>query len=199
MDLRHAGAVWSTASALGLVGAVIGGYLADRYADERGRSYPIVGAIGLMLTFVGYIIGFTQTDTTVVVVALIAGSFAYNMKDGPVYAAMQNAVPSRLRSTGAAVYMFAATALGGACGPMLAGGVSDLMAAHEFHDTLRAYDAACPGGRAIAGAAASIGQACTHSAAQGVRWALAVTSVAFVIGGLFNVLASRVMPLREAQ
>jgi MFS family permease len=197
MDLTHAGAVWSTASALGLLGAVVGGYLADRFSDERGRSYPIVAAIGLLLTFAGYYIGFTAADTTVAVIALICGSFAYNFKDGPAYAAMQNSVPTRLRSTAAAVYMFAATALGGACGPMLAGGVSDLVASHEFHDTLSAYDAACPGGRAIAGAAANMAQTCTHAAAQGVRWALVVVSASFVIGAFFHVLASRRMSVRE--
>jgi predicted MFS family arabinose efflux permease len=197
MDLTHAGAIWSMASAEGLLGAVLGGYLADHFADERGRSYPIVGAISLMLTFAGYFVGFTQSDRTVVIVALIAGSFTYNMKDGPVYAAVQNVVQKRMRTTGAAVYMFAATSLGGAGGPMLAGGVSDLVGAHHFHVTLSAYAATCPGGRALAGAAASVGGACVQAAADGLRWALALLSAVFALAAISNALASRYMHSRE--
>jgi predicted MFS family arabinose efflux permease len=197
MDLTHAGAIWSMASAAGLLGAVLGGYLADHFADERGRSYPIVGAISLMLTFVGYFIGFTQSDTTVVIVALIAGSFTYNMKDGPVYAAVQNVVQKRMRTTGAAVYMFAATTLGGAGGPMLAGGVSDLVGAHHIHSTLGGYAATCPGGRAVVGAAASMGSACVEASAKGLHWGLALVSAIFALAAISNALASRYMHSRE--
>jgi MFS family permease len=197
MDLTHAGAIWSMASAAGLLGAVLGGYLADHFADERGRSYPIVGAISLMLTFAGYFVGFTQSDRTVVILALIAGSFTYNMKDGPVYAAVQNVVRKRMRTTGAAVYMFAATTVGGAGGPMLAGGVSDLVAARHFHVTLSAYAATCPGGRAVAGAAANVGSACVQASADGVRWALALLSAVFALAAISNALASRYMHSRE--
>jgi MFS family permease len=197
MDLTHAGAIWSAASAAGLVGALVGGYLADHFAGERGRSYPLVAAISLLLTFAGYFVGFTQSDTTVVIVALVAGSFAYNMKDGPVYAAVQNVVRKSMRTTGAAVYMFAATTLGGAGGPMLAGGVSDLAAAHHLHMGLHMYAAACPGGRAPAGAAAEAGSACVQASAAGVRWALALLSAVFVLAAVSNALASRYMHSRE--
>jgi MFS family permease len=197
MDLTHAGAIWSMASAAGLLGAVLGGYLADHFADERGRSYPIVGAISLLFTFAGYFVGFTQSDRTVVIIALIAGSFTYNMKDGPVYAAVQNVVRKRMRTTGAAVYMFAATTLGGAGGPMLAGGVSDLVGAHHFHVTLSAYAAMCPGGRAVAGTATSVGSACVQASADGLRWALALLSAVFALAAISNALASRYMHSRE--
>ncbi|HWW20683.1 MAG TPA: MFS transporter [Steroidobacteraceae bacterium] len=196
MDLTHAGAIWSIASAAGLLGAVAGGYLADHFADERGRSYPIVAAISLMLTFAGYFIGFTQSDPAVVMVALIAGSFTYNMKDGPVYAAVQNVVPKRMRTTGAALYMFAATSLGGASGPMLAGGVSDLVGAHHVHATLSAYAATCPGGRALPGVAANIGL-CAQASADGLRWGLALLSAVFALAAIFDALASRSMHARE--
>ena len=59
---------------------------------------------------------------------LLAAQFTYNIKNGPIYAAVQNIVPSHMRATGAAMHMLAATTVGSIVGPTLAGFLSDTFA-----------------------------------------------------------------------
>ena len=44
--LLEAGTVMGFIGLMGLLGTIVGGYLADRFTGARGRSYPLVCAIG---------------------------------------------------------------------------------------------------------------------------------------------------------
>jgi MFS family permease len=176
---------------VGLVGTFIGGLAADRFADDRGRSYVLVPAVGGVLTCLFYVLAFTQSNWAIGMPLLLASSVAYNLKNGPMYAAVQNIVPGTMRATGAAVFMFGATVVGSMIGPLLAGGISDAVAGRRFPAALGRFEAMCPGGHAPKGASAAIGDACAAASAAGLQTALVTVSFGFVLAAVFLVLASR--------
>jgi len=196
LTLAQAGGVLGLSGMVGLIGTFIGGFAADRFADERGRSYVLVPAVGAVLTCIFYVLAFTQSSWAIGMPFLLASSVAYNLKNGPMYAAVQNIVPNTMRATGAAVFMFGATVLGAMVGPVLAGGISDVVSSQRFPAALGRFAAMCPGGHAAKGAAAEIGAACASASAAGLRTALVTVSLGFALAGLFLVLASRALKRR---
>jgi len=198
LTLAQAGGVLGLSGMVGLAGTFIGGLAADRFADDRGRSYVLVPAIGAVLTCLFYVLAFTQANWVIGMPLLLASSVAYNLKNGPMYAAVQNIVPGTMRATGAAVFMFGATVVGGMVGPLLAGGISDAVAGQRFPEALGRFAAMCPGGQAIKGAAAEIGGACAAASAAGLQTALVTVSFGFVVAAAFLLLASRNLKTRAA-
>ena len=196
LTLAQAGGVLGLSGMVGLVGTFIGGFAADRFADDRGRSYVLVPAVGAVLTCVFYVLAFTQSNWALGMPFLLASSVAYNLKNGPMYAAVQNIVPGTMRATGAAVFMFGATVVGAMVGPVLAGGISDMVSSERFPAALGRFAAMCPGGHAAKGAAADIGAACAAASAAGLQTALVAVSFGFVVAGAFLVLASRALKPR---
>lgn len=198
LTLAQAGGVLGLSGMVGLIGTFVGGFAADRLADDRGRSYVLVPAVGAVLTCVFYVLAFTQSDWAIGMPFLLASSVAYNLKNGPMYAAVQNIVPGAMRATGAAVFMFGATVVGAMVGPVLAGGISDMVSSQRFPATLGQFAAMCPGGHAAKGAVAEIGAACATASAAGLKTALVSVSFGFVLAGLFLILASRALKSRSA-
>lgn len=191
LTLAEAGGVVGLSGALGLAGTFLGGIAADRWADARGRSYLLVPAVGGVLTCVFYGLAFAQHNWTFGLPLLLAAAVAYNLKNGPMYAAVQNVVPGTMRATGAAVFMFGATVIGGMTGPLLAGGVSDGVASRAFPAALGVFHVACPGGRAAKGAAVQVAEACTQASAAGLQTALVFVSLGFLLAAAFLVVAAR--------
>jgi len=185
MNLAQAGVVWSIAGVFGLAGSVIGGYVADRFAGERGRAYVLVPVIGAVGSFMAYAVAFSQSDPTLVVVACIVAALFHNLRNGPEFAAIQNIAPSRMRATVAATYMFGATVLGGATGPLLTGALSGVLSRRAFGQVHGGFDLACPGGHAARGAALDLAHACASASADGLRAALLWVNIAiFLVAGL---------------
>ena len=197
LTLAEAGGVVGLGGMLGLAGTFLGGFAADKLADARGRSYVLVPAVGGVLTCLFYGLAFAQRNWALGLPLLLAASVAYNLKNGPMYAAVQNIVPGTMRATGAAVFMFGATVIGGMTGPLLAGGVSDSVAGRTFPAALGAFHAACPGGRAAKGAAADVAQACAQASAAGLQTALVVVSMGFLLAAIFLVIGARWLKATE--
>lgn len=191
LTLSQAGGIVGLTGLTGLGGALLGGILADRFADDRGRSYVLVPALGSGLAAVAFGAAFWIGDWRIAMPFLLLAAVAYNMKNGPLYAAIQNIVPSTMRATGAAVFMVAATVVGSTVGPLLTGVISDTVAAHRFPTLMGSFQAACPGGKAPAGAADALSAACAQSSAAGLQVALIVMSATFLISMVFLALASR--------
>lgn len=198
LTLAEAGGVVGLGGMLGLAGTFLGGLAADKLADPNGRSYVLVPAVGGVLTCVFYGLAFAQHNWTLGLPLLLAASVAYNLKNGPMYAAVQNIVPGTMRATGAAVFMFGATVIGGMTGPLIAGGVSDSVAGRAFPTALGVFHAACPGGRAAKGAAAEVAQACAQASAAGLQTALIVVSMGFLLAAVALVLGARWLKAGEA-
>jgi len=191
LTLPQAGGIVGLTGLAGLGGAMLGGLLADWFSDDRGRSYVLVPALGSLLSAILFGIAFWAPDLRIATPALLAAAVAYNIKNGPIYAAIQNIVPSTMRATGAAVFMVGATVVGSTVGPLLTGVISDAVAAGRFPQALGTFAAACPGGRAPEGSAEALTSACAQASAGGLQTALIVMSITFLISMVFLALASR--------
>jgi MFS transporter, Spinster family, sphingosine-1-phosphate transporter len=190
VNVAEAGGILSLRGAMGLAATFVGGYLADRFADDHGRSYVLVPSIGAALSFVLFLVAFTATVWPLVIGALLAAVFATELKAGPNFAAVQNVVPSTMRATAAAVFFLAATVIGAGFGAALVGGMSDFAAATMFPSTLGAYTVHCHGG----GSAAFAG-ACAAASREGLRYALIGISFAFLGAMACFYMASRTITI----
>ncbi|RHW19483.1 MFS transporter [Sphingomonas gilva] len=191
LDLVEAGAVLGIGGVVGVAGTFIGGYLADRFAGARGRSYPLVCALSGATTGACYLGALFQSAWPVAFALLIVASCTSDMKTGPNYAAVQNLVPARMRATAAAVFMIAATLIGSSIGPLLAGIVSDLTASAAFPAAFGDFFRACPGGRAPEGSAAMLVEACRAASAGGLETALKLIALAYLGAAIAFYLCSR--------
>jgi predicted MFS family arabinose efflux permease len=180
LGLVEAGTVLAIGGVVGVAGTFAGGYLADRFGGGRGQSYPLVCALSAVLTGIGYLGALFSSAWPVVFMFLVLAMCTSDMKTGPNYAAVQNLVPVRMRATAAAVFMIAATLIGSSTGPLLAGIVSDAVADAAFPAHLGEFLAACPGGRAPAGAAASLAEACLAAGGAGLETAMKVVALSYV-------------------
>lgn len=197
LSLPQAGGIVGMTGAAGLVGAMLGGLLADWFSGKRGRSYALVPALGSGLAAVFFATAFWIEDLRITVPMLLAAAVAYNMKNGPIYAAVQNIVPSTMRATGAAIFMVGATVVGSTVGPLLTGVISDTIAKNRFPEVLGSFSATCPGGRAPEGATEIIAAACAQSSAVGLQSALILMSVIFVVSMGFLAMASRTISINS--
>ena len=196
LPLSAAGGVVGLTGLTGLVGAFLGGVLADRFCGKRGQSYVLIPAIGSLLAFLAYGAAFTVNAWTLALPLLLGASVAYNLKSGPLYAAVQNIVPATMRATGAAVFMVAATVIGSMVGPLLTGVLSDTFAGSAF--TFGDFAQLCPGGRAAADAAPVVAKACASASALGLKHALMTNAFAFILAAVFLLLAARTIRINEA-
>lgn len=199
LTLAEAGSIRGLLGAAGLVGTVIGGVAADRFADDRGRSYVLVPAVGAVLTCILYYLAFSQTSWPIVLTFLILAHIAYNVKNGPIFAAVQNIVPGHMRATGAAVFMIAATVLGSALGAPLTGAASDFFASTHFPDALGNFSQLCVGGRAVAGSAPEVASACEIAVAEGLRGALTMISIVFALAAVALFLSAKTIRISTPQ
>jgi len=179
-SLKQAGAVTAVGLGVaGLVGTFVGGWLSDRFAGEKGRSYLILPGVGAGLAGVFFLITFTREAWPVALVFLIAANVCTDLKNGTVLAASQNLSPPHMRATTSAVTMIAVTLFGTSLGPLIVGGVSDTFATRAFPEALGAFAQACPGGRPAAGAAVELATACKAASAAGIQAGMVTVSVVF--------------------
>ena len=197
MNIAQAGEVLSLRGLMGLAATVVGGFLADRFADARGRVYVLGPAIGATLSVVLFFAGFTISQWTVAIGLILLGAFASELKNGPNFAAVQNIVPSHMRATAAALFFLAATVVGTGLGAAIVGGVSDMAAAQQFPAELGHYAALCPGGRALASAPRAVASACAEASSGGLRAALSAISFAFLGAAAFFYLSSRTIEVNN--
>jgi predicted MFS family arabinose efflux permease len=152
----------------GFCGTFLSGYLADRWAGERGRSFVLIPAAGAAIASVTLITAFTRDTWWVAAVLLLFGHVALDCKS-PSMAAVQNISPPHMRATSAAVLMLAVTAFGTGLGPLFVGAISDLVAARSFPATLGAFTELCR-----PGVESEYPAACRTALATGVRGGLVI-------------------------
>jgi len=141
----------------GVIGAWLGGLLADRLGAKDLRAYVIVPAIASLVTIPFYIlavsVGSPMAAIGVLTIPVLLGALWY----GPVYATAQSIVDPAMRATASAVLLLIINLIGLGLGPVAVGALSDLLAGP-----------------------AGLGEA------QGVRWALILsTLLGLVAFGLF--------------
>lgn len=135
------GAGWvSGAAALGsVVGGLVAGRLTDRLVRRDRRWQMGVPLLGLSMALpAGWLYLALPPGHPGWVAALVA-SFAFLIAFwvAPTYAALSMVVPPNRRATANALMMLAGALLGGGLGPVLTGGLSDLLTPWAHGDALR--------------------------------------------------------------
>lgn len=130
----------SGAAALGsVVGGLVAGRLTDRLVRRTRRWQMGVPLLGLSLALpVGWSYLALPPGHPAWVAGLVAGfAFLISFWVAPTYAALSMVVAPHRRATASALMMLAGALLGGGLGPVLTGGLSDLITPWAQGDALR--------------------------------------------------------------
>ncbi|HRD46007.1 MAG TPA: MFS transporter, partial [Caulobacter sp.] len=141
----------------GIVGAWLGGVIADRYAARDLRGYVVVPAIASLITIPIYITAVSLPSAAWAIVLLALPALLGTLWYGPVYASAQSLVPPQARATAAAMILFIINLIGLGLGPLGVGILSDVF-----------------------------GEGMGLGKAEGIRWALIVSTLfGFIAAWLF--------------
>jgi MFS family permease len=112
----------------GVIGAWLGGVLADRLGAKDLRAYVIVPAVASLLAIPFYIVAMNLPTAVpamfLLTIPVLLGTLWY----GPVYATAQSIVEPHMRATAAAVLLFVINLIGLGLGPVAVGALSDILA-----------------------------------------------------------------------
>ncbi len=111
----------------GLVGLILGGYLADKMHQRSERGRLMLGAVSLAIATVltWYAMKLGSTEVTAFVAIFSIGWMLQYFYYICIYPAIQDVVEPRLRATAVAVFFAGLYLLGGAWGPLVVGHFSD--------------------------------------------------------------------------
>lgn len=139
----------------GAIGSWVGGWIADKFGRKDLRAYMVAPAIASLVTIPVYIVAVTIDSAAIALFILAINAFLGTLWYGPVYGTGQSVVPPHMRATAAAILLFIINLVGLGLGPLAVGILSDYL-----------------------------NNGLGLGAAQGVRWALIISScfgmVAFV-------------------
>lgn len=163
------------AGTFGAAGAIIGGMIADKFGKNDKRAYMVAPALASLIVIPVYIFGVTQGSALIAILCLGLNYFLGALWYGPVYGTAQSVVPPHMRATTAAILLFIINLIGLGLGPLFVGALSDAGANYFLSGTGLNVEAC----KTAVGAAKAT---CAPALAEGVRWAL-------IISTLFGVIA----------
>jgi MFS family permease len=138
MNLLHASLAYGSLILVGgLLGIWFGGVLADRYGEKRRAMYAFIPAIAFVATVPFYVAGVLSTTLWQSFAALLVPTALGLVWLGPVLAAVQHLVPSHMRATASALFLFINNLIGIGLGTALIGVVSDSMRVRFGAESLR--------------------------------------------------------------
>jgi MFS family permease len=109
----------------GILGSLVGGWLADRLMRQRSSGRLLVSAAGFFLGIPFCLVGLYTPSSALFLACLFAALFFFTWYMGPSIAILHDVVPYRYRATIAAWYIFAVHLLGDAISPPIIGWVSE--------------------------------------------------------------------------
>jgi MFS family permease len=121
----------------GLIGIWCGGALTDRYGEKRRSMYAFIPAIAFVATVPFYVAGVLSTTLWISFAVLLVPTALGLVWLGPVLAAVQHLVPSNMRATASALFLFINNLIGIGLGTALIGIVSDSMRLRFGVESLR--------------------------------------------------------------
>lgn len=139
MTTAQAGALMGFSHGIiGVIGTLAGGYLGDRFSrrDPRGKAWLAAGVMALSLPF--FLAAQYLAPTGFTCVALLWVPFGCWVAFlPPVYSAVQEAAPPHLRATAVGLLVLCVNLIGSSLGPIITGGLSDLLTPSLGADSLR--------------------------------------------------------------
>jgi predicted MFS family arabinose efflux permease len=111
----------------GIVGTVLGGYLADRFGAKNRRHVLSAPAIGMALAVPLALLAYNSPSWPMALMLLFLPTMFNSFYYGPTYSAAQGLVPIRARAIAAATLLFFQNLIGLGLGPLFFGMLSDLL------------------------------------------------------------------------
>jgi MFS family permease len=121
----------------GIAGTWAGGYMADRFGAGKRGNYVIIPAIAFLLTIPLYVMAILSPNLTTTFFALLIPTGLGLAWLGPVLSAIQHVVPSTMRATASAIFLFINNLIGIGAGTVALGIISDNLEARFGDDSLR--------------------------------------------------------------
>jgi MFS family permease len=122
--------------AVGAIGLLAGGWLADRLSARRCDGRLLLSACCMAIAAPSIFFALNQPKGAIApfMVLMAVGTMTMYVYYATVYAAIQDVIEPRLRGTAIAIYFFAMYVLGGSFGPYGLGMLSDHFAQRAMHD-----------------------------------------------------------------
>jgi predicted MFS family arabinose efflux permease len=121
----------------GITGIWLGGWLADRFGAARRRVYAIIPAIAFLATIPFYIAAVTSNSLAISFALFLVPTALGLVWLGPVLSSIQHVVPTNMRATASAVFLFVNNLIGIGLGTVALGALSDALSAQYGDDSLR--------------------------------------------------------------
>lgn len=121
----------------GSLGTTLGGRLADRFAAKDLRAYCYVPALASAACVPLFWLAFLMPTVSTSWLALILPFMLTTVWYGPLFATIQNLVAPGMRAMASAVMLLVVNLIGLGLGPVIAGAISDAMAAEFGAESVR--------------------------------------------------------------
>jgi predicted MFS family arabinose efflux permease len=121
----------------GMAGIWLGGWSADRFGTARRRAYALIPAIAFLLTLPFYVAAVTASSLALSFALFLVPTALGLVWLGPVLSAIQHVVPSGMRATASAVFLFINNLIGIGLGTVVLGALSDALSARYGENSLR--------------------------------------------------------------
>ena len=137
MSLKDASNVSAiSVGAVGAIGLIVGGWLADKMAIRRKNGRLLVSACSMALAAPCIFLAINQPKGAIAafMALMVVGTMTMYVYYATVYAAIQDVIAPRLRGTAVAIYFCGMYVLGASLGPVATGLLSD----HFAHQAMTA-------------------------------------------------------------
>jgi predicted MFS family arabinose efflux permease len=121
----------------GVIGALSGGFLADKLGKNDMRWYMWVPGIGILISLPFSMLALTLESLNTVLVCIFIGNVFMSCYLGPTIAIAHHLVKPSMRATTSAILFFILNIVGLGCGPVVTGMVSDYLAPEYGVESLR--------------------------------------------------------------
>lgn len=121
----------------GILGIWLGGFLADKYGEDRKSVYALVPGVAFLVQIPILAAGLLSNSLGLTFVVLLFPSALGLMWLGPVTSAFQHLVPLNMRATASAVFLFVNNLIGIGIGQWALGAISDGLKARFAEESLR--------------------------------------------------------------
>lgn len=115
---------WITAVG-GALGAFLGGWLADRWAQREPRARAYIGMVGVLLTIPFVAASLLLTDHRLALLSFLPATLFGTLWIGPAGSIVQDLVPPSMRAMASAIFIFILTIIGLGAGPQAVGIMND--------------------------------------------------------------------------
>ena len=121
----------------GIVGTLLGGWIADRYGKVDRRHVMTAPAIGMALAAPMAFTAYFMTDWRLALLLLMIPTMLNSLYYGPTYSSAQGLVPLQARAMASAALLFCQNLIGLGLGPLFFGMLSDAIKPFAGEESVR--------------------------------------------------------------